>query len=120
MASLSDIYSTFKNLVTVVSGMNRQIQTSVTITGQTLVVTGPGTLVNFCVTVAGSAAGTINNAPSTGTTAASNVLVATPNTVGITQVGVAFNRGLVVSPGTGQSVNVTYSLGVVNATGAGS
>jgi hypothetical protein len=106
-----------KNLSQLIQAMNNvtlngtSAKTSLTVTTSTLIYAGSGTLVNFVVTVAGSAAGTINNSATTGGAAASNVICATPNTVGVVTVGSQFTNGLVVSPGTGQSVNVTYIPG---------
>jgi len=41
---------------------------------------------------------------------ASELIIVTPAAVGITQIGIPFTKGLVIEPGAGQSVNVTYSL----------
>lgn len=41
---------------------------------------------------------------------ASELIIVTPASVGITQIGAPFTKGLVIDPGAGQSVNVTYSL----------
>lgn len=41
---------------------------------------------------------------------ASELIIVTPAAVGITQIGTPFTKGLVIDPGAGQSVNVTYSL----------
>ena len=121
----------FNNLETALQNLNKNLsqliqslgnvtwngtnaKTSVVITaaaGATLIYAGSGTLVNFAVTVAGSAAGTINNSATVAGAASGNVLCATPATVGIVAVGSRFTNGLVVSPGTGQSVNVTYIPG---------
>lgn len=52
-------------------------------------------------------------APSPGTVfrkVVANDICAIPNTVGTYEVGAQFSRGLYVTPGTGQSVAVTYSL----------
>ena len=112
MSTLTDVVSTFKNLVTVVSALVVRTQTSATVTAPTLVVASAGTLLGYSVTVAGTAAGTINNATTTGTTTAANALVAIPAVVGVAAgINVAFSQGLVIVPGAGQSVNVTYSLG---------
>ena len=117
MASLDDILTTQKNGVVAINTLGQYwirglgTQTSTTITSATLIYAGKGYLVNFAVTVAGSSAGTIYNAGGTSTIAATNALVSVPATVGITQVGQVFNTGLVVVPGTGQSINVTYSTG---------
>jgi len=116
-ASLTDILTTQKNgvvaLNNIAQGTLRSLgtQTSVTVTAATLIFSGPGYLVNFSVTVAGSGAGTIYNASATGSTSASNALCAVPATVGVIKVGQVFSTGLVVTPGSGQSINVTYSPG---------
>jgi hypothetical protein len=41
---------------------------------------------------------------------ASELIIVTPASVGITIIGAPFTKGLVIDPGAGQSVNVTYSL----------
>ena len=116
-ASLDDILTTQKNGVVAINNLSQGTlrglgtQTSVTVTAATVIYAGKGYLVNFSIVVAGSAAGTINNAGAIGSVAASNALCATPATVGIVKVGQVFSDGLVVTPGTGQSINVTYSPG---------
>lgn len=117
MATLDDILTTQKNGVVAINNINQTSAylggrlTSATVTTSTLIFTGAGRLVNYSITVKGTGAGTIYNASTTGTTAAGNALVVTTATqeVGVYQVGVHFTNGLVVSPGTGQSINVTYS-----------
>ena len=116
-ASLTDILTTQKNGVVAVNNLSQATvrglgtQTSVTVTAATLIYTGSGYLVNFSVVIAGSAAGTINNTNAVGSVSAANALCAVPNTVGIVRAGQVFSTGLVVTPGTGQSINVTYSVG---------
>lgn len=127
MASDTDFLTTQKNGVVAINGLNQTIaalqaalvaqtdyykgkSTSAALSSQTLVAAGSGYLVSIAVTVAGSAAGEANNASTTGGAAASNALAAAPNTVGVYPVGSRFTSGLVVSPGTGQSLVVTYSL----------
>ena len=117
MASLDDILTTQKNGVVAVNGLqqaNLRGQgsfTSATVTADTLVVTGPGRLVNFAVAVDGSAAGGVYDALTVAAAAAANQLCATPATVGVYQTGQIFTDGLEIKPGTGQSINVTYSRG---------
>lgn len=120
MAGLDDILTTQKNGVvginSIVSALNYIARgqgqyTTVTVTSPTLISTSKGFIVNFCVTVAGSAVGTIYNTNSITSPAASAALCVIPNTVGIVQTGQVFSTGLVIVPGSGQSVNVTYSLG---------
>lgn len=116
MANLDDILTATKNAVVALNTINTSINfyggrvTSQTVTASTLVVNGSGILINVSVIVAGSASGTVNNALSTGTAAAANAIIATPTTIGVYQAGQLFTQGLVIVPGTGQSINVTYSL----------
>ena len=116
-ASIDDLLTTQKNVVVAINNLSQGTlrslgtQTSATITAATVIYVGKGYLVNFSVVVAGSSAGTISNTGATGTVAAANALCAIPATVGIIKVGQVFSTGLVVTPGTGQSVNVTYSPG---------
>lgn len=123
MATLDDILTTQKNGVVSINNLNQTTAylggrlTSATIpatSGATLIVTGSGRLINYSITVKGSAAGFVYNANSTNTTAAANALIATTATqeVGVYSAGLQFTNGLVVMPGTGQSINVTYSLDI--------
>ena len=115
--NIGDILTTQKNGVVAINNLAQSTlrglgtQTSVTVTTTTAIYVGNGYLVNFSVVVAGSTAGTINNTGATSTVAAANALCVIPATVGIVKVGQVFSTGLVVTPGTGQSVNVTYSPG---------
>lgn len=115
-ASLDDLLTAAKNIVVALNNIQQTLEennaqyTSDTVTGATLVIAGTGKILNFCVTVAGTANGTINDAATTGAAAAANVLAATPNTVGVTECDLMFTDGIVISPGTGQSVNVTYRM----------
>lgn len=116
MASLDDILTTQKNGVLAINSiaklLNRQIGsiTSQVLTSNTLIIIGPGYLVNYSVIVSG-AAGSIHNASSVASASASNALTVTLATAGVHQTGVFFTDGLVVKPGAGQSVNVTYITG---------
>ena len=106
---LSDILSALKNLVQATSNLSVQNQTSTTVTSPTLILAGSGVLASFTVVVAGSTAGTISNASAVSGVTAANTLVTVPNTIGVYQCGLAYGIGLVVVPGAGQSINVTYS-----------
>lgn len=116
-ASLDDILSTQKNGVIAINNISQSTlrglgaQTSATITSATLIYPNAGYLVNFSVTIAGSTAGTIYNSSTLAGAAAGNALCIVPSSVGITKVGQVFSTGLVIAPGTGQSINVTYSPG---------
>ena len=122
MASLDDILTTQKNgVVTLGDLVNelalfRQIysqsvgtQAALNATTPVLVTTGSGRLVNVYVNTAGSSAGTIHDASSVATASAANVLFSVPNTVGVTVVSIPYSAGLVIQPGTGQVINITYS-----------
>ena len=115
-ASLDDILTTQKNGVIAINNLaqtnSRMLGTTTTsvITANTLVLAGAGYLVRYSILVAG-AAGTINNANSVANSASSNALCVTQATVGVFNVGMPFANGLVVKPGSGQSVVVTYSIG---------
>jgi hypothetical protein len=114
MASLDDILTVQKNGVLGINNLSQVtlreqgIVTSLTVTAPTLVFQGKGRLVNFAVVVAGSAAGGVYNSTNLSPSAPQQMCAA-PNTIGIYPAGQIFTSGLVVVPGTGQSVNVTYS-----------
>lgn len=116
-ASIGDLLTAQKNGVVAINNVSQTnlrgqgTVTSATVTGSTVIFNGTGYLVKYTVVVAGSASGLINNASSTVAPSATNALCATPNTVGIYPVGMVFTNGLTVVPGTGQSINVTYTPG---------
>lgn len=122
MTSQTDFLTTQKNGVVAINGLNQTLAgansrtdyykgqyTSAPITAATLVASGSGYLVNVAILVAG-AAGNIYNAASTGGAGSTNLIYPTVATVGFTPVGMRFTNGLVVTPGAGQTVVVTYSL----------
>lgn len=117
MASLDDILTSVKNISTALSANTSALNrgqgtvTSLTVTADTLIVTGMGRLVTATVIVAGSGAGLIHNAATVALATAANALVVTPMTVGVQQCGHAFTNGLVIKVGTGQSINVSYYTG---------
>lgn len=118
MATLDDILTTQKNGVNAINNLGQALKlynegqfTSATVTATTLIATGSGRLVNVAVVVKGSADGFIHNASSTGLASLSNRLCATPTAAsGVYLIGSKFTNGLVIAPGTGQALNVTYSL----------
>lgn len=122
MATLDDILTAQKNGVIAINNLNQtwlsfsrrehgQYTTSV-LSGASpiLVYTGPGYLVSVSVVVAGTTNGTAYNYASITSPAASSQLMKIGNTVGIYQAGFQFSAGLVIEPGTGQSIVVTYSV----------
>lgn len=113
MSSLSDILTVAKNVVTAVSQLGQTylaVQgTKVTtdISSATLVQAGEGRVARVSVVVAGSATGSVYDASSASAT--TGMLWSIPNSVGVTEVNLPVNNGIVVAPGTGQTVTISYS-----------
>lgn len=113
MASLSDMLTAAKNFVTAINQIGQvmiaisgsKVQTN--ITAPTLVYTGQGWVARVSVVVAGSAEGAIYDAASA--TATTNKIASLPTTVGITDIKLPVNNGIVVAPGTGQTIAISYS-----------
>jgi len=126
MASLDDILTTQKNGVLSINGLGQLFRgyigtvTSVTVAASTLIVVGSGRLVNFSITVVGTTNGFIHNSLTVAGATAANALCAVPMPsatadhpypgIGVFPVNAVFDKGLVIVPGTGQKLNVTYSL----------
>lgn len=81
---------------------------SLNITAARVVKAGPGTLLAVTVIVAGSAAGTINDLAANSGVAAANQVYTIPNAAGTYQIGFPCLTGIVVTPGTGQTLAVSY------------
>ena len=117
MASLDDIATIQKNGVLAVNTVNQTLtryfgtNTSNTYDASAVVYPAPGRLVNVSVTVAGSAAGAIHNCTTVAAATAANKLAVVGNTLGVVELNLLFNTGLVIVTGTGQQFNVTYSVG---------
>jgi len=118
MATLDDILTAQKNGVVAINGVaqsNLRAQgtvTSQTVTANTLVITGKGYLVSYTVLATGSANGTINDSNTVAGSSSANALCATDKTaVGVYKTGLVYTSGLVIKPGSGQSINVTYTPG---------
>lgn len=113
MASPSDILTTLKNIVTAISNAAQtylSVQGALNncdISSASLVTTGAARVCNIIVTTAGSATGAVYDASvASGTT---NKVFTIPNTVGIYVVNFPVKYGIVVAPGTGQVVSISYS-----------
>ena len=80
------------------------------ITSATVLKAIGGRVLEVNVQVAGTGVGTINDCATTGAASASNALIATPNTAGPTSLAlpVNFGLGIVVTPGTGQTIGVMW------------
>lgn len=69
---------------------------------------GQARLVRVNVLVAGSAAGSVNDAATVAAAATANQIFVIPNTVGSYLVDWPILSGIVVTPGTGQTVAIVY------------
>lgn len=113
MAGLSDILTTAQNIVTAINGLAQTYlnvqgaKNSPNISAATLVKSGPGRIAQVSVTTAGSAVGAIYDANASAAT--TNKLYDIPMTVGVFVVNFPTSYGLVVAPGTGQVVSISYS-----------
>ena len=113
MSSLSDILTAAKNIVTAINGVGQIYltiqgsQVSNAISTATLVSTGQGRLVQIAVLTAGSTSGAAYDA--TIASATTSQIVSIPNTVGIITANIPINNGIVIAPGTGQVITVSYS-----------
>jgi hypothetical protein len=113
MASLADMLTTAKNIVTALNQLGQtylQVQGTQQINGittPTLVQSGQGRLCRVIVTVAGSGDGAIYDAASSSLTTGKVFLV--PKDHGIYEVNLPINNGIVVAPGSGQTISVSYS-----------
>lgn len=78
------------------------------ITTATVVKATSGKIGRVSVTVAGSAAGSVSDVATTGGVAAANLIAAIPNTVGVITLNFPAQVGIVITPGTGQTVSVSF------------
>jgi len=115
MASLDDILTTQKNGV---QGINSVNSTTLNLAGKlnsyeisssTYLETTLGWVAKVSVIVAGSATGTIYDASSVSGAVTGKRLAIIPNTVGIYTINMPVNNGIVVTPGSGMIVAVSYS-----------
>ena len=79
------------------------------VTASAVVKSGVGILQKVSVIVAGSTVGTVNDVATTGAAAAANQFGTIPNTVGTYVFDWPCGTGIVVVPGTGQTVAVSYT-----------
>jgi hypothetical protein len=85
------------------------VSSSLDITSSKLVVAGYHRVASVCVITAGSTAGTVNDSATTGGAATSNEVYPIPNTLGCVKLDWPVSSGIVVIPGTGQAVSVSYN-----------
>jgi len=84
-------------------------QATYNITAATVIKTGPGLIATVSVIVAGSAAGAVHNAATTGAAAVSNQVATIPAAIGLVPVRWGTVDGIVVVPGTGQTLAIAWS-----------
>jgi hypothetical protein len=115
MASLDDLLSAHKNVVQGVNNWGQitsnlaGIKNSGEISTTTLLTPKLGWVANVSVIVAGSTTGTIYDAPNIRQAGTGNRIYIIPTTVGVTSVMLPVDTSIVVTPGTGQIVVVSYS-----------
>ena len=112
MASLDDVFTTSKNIVTALNNVSQVylnvngLKTAAGITTATVIKASVGRVASVSVIVAGSA-GKIYDATSVSSTA--NPIYVIPATVGVVFVNMPVSSGIVVAPGSGQTVSVSFS-----------
>ncbi len=120
MASLDDILTATKNIVTALNQLGQtylQVNGSIrsaSATGATpvLIASGQGRLASVSVTaISGGATGMIYDLSSTDPTGIliGNSLYQIPHELGVTYVNLPYNNGLVLVPGAGMTVIISYS-----------
>lgn len=115
MAALTDILTTGQNIVTAINGLAQSYRllqgnrSATGLTAATSVLSGQGRMVNVSVIVAGSGAGAIYDATDATLTAAPVFTI--PMTAGVYPINFPVSNGIVVAPGTGQTVSISYSGG---------
>lgn len=82
--------------------------TTLNITTATVIKAAPGTLIAVAVIVAGSAPGTCNDCLTTGAAAPANQFGTIPASVNRYEFGWPCQTGIVVVPGTGQTLAVSW------------
>ena len=113
MATTSDLLTAAQNIVTALNNATQTylnvngIASNTNITSATLVKSSSGRVCTVSVVVAGSASGKIYDAASS--TATTNPVFTIPMTVGAYIVNIPTSYGIVVAPGTGQTVTVGFS-----------
>jgi len=79
------------------------------ITAATVVKAAPGRVIRVQVLVAGTGTGTLNDCLTTGAAAAANQIATIPEVLGPLEVNAAFQTGIVLVPGTGQTLAIYYN-----------
>jgi hypothetical protein len=111
--SLSDLLTAIKNVVTALNNASQTylningLQNNANITSATVVKSSSGRLAMISVIAGGSSNGTIYDATSTAST--STPIFTIPDTPGVFFANLPVTNGIVVVPGSGQVVTISYS-----------
>jgi hypothetical protein len=91
--------------------VGKGLEVTFDVTAATVIFTGKGRVAKVSVIVAGSAAGTVNDCATTGAAAVANQLATIPDTAGggVYDIDMPVATGLVVVPGTGQTLAVSFT-----------
>jgi hypothetical protein len=114
MANLDDILTTQKNGVVAVNQVAENAfgvqgrKNALEISSATLIHTGEAWVARLSVIVAGAAGAVYDSNTVAGATTGKRLCII-PNTVGIHEIFMPVTRGIVVSPGAGQIVTVSYT-----------
>lgn len=84
-------------------------KSKINITTDTVVQAGKGRIAKVIVVVGGTTLGSIHDAKTVAAAGTNNRLLPVPNTVGQFSVDFPVNDGIVIKPGTGQTVAISYS-----------
>jgi hypothetical protein len=112
-ASISDIMTVLQHLVQATNNYTQAFlnvngaSTTEGIVAPTVVKATPGRLAKISVIVAGSAPGVAYDSSILGVTTAP--LCGIPNTLGVFTIGMPTDTGLLIVPGTGQTLSVSWS-----------
>ncbi len=115
MANIDDHVTALKNLVEATNNLAQTylnvngVYTVPGLTAATLIKNTSGRIATISVIVAGSAAGAIYDINTVAAAGAANQIAAIPNTVGMIVINLPFLKGLVITPGSGMTVAVSYS-----------
>lgn len=82
--------------------------TALNISVATVVKAGKGVAITGQVITAGTTVGSVNDAATIGGVATANQVAPIPNTVGFFAIQMPCATGITVSPGTGQTVAISY------------
>jgi len=85
------------------------VSRTLNITAATVIKASAGTIGSISVLVAGSAPGAVHDCATTGAAAAGNKVAVIADAVGVTALNWPATAGIVVVPGTGQTIAVSFS-----------